>query len=574
MPSVAISASSALSTLFVEFEVGPRGCHAVRRLTLIAMTRGRTRVACPLLLRSLLDAPTEVALDESEIAAIGRCVQRHGWPPWIRLLRAEGGSGLGGLIYGTGRRTIWRTTLPRRSTDDLLVDLTSGTRPLGRRLEEQLRDGIRTGRLSRGRLLPSSRSLADQLGVSRGVVVRAYAHLAAEGYLTARSGSGTEVAAIGAANIGGTPPQRASSYQFDFHPGLPDLERFPRAAWNHAMRRVLDRVPSAELGYPDPAGTWELRAALAGQLARSRRIVTDGTGLLITSGFVQAFGLVCQVLRAAGASTIAVEDPGWFVMRKVAVHHGLTPLPVPVDGDGLQTRLLTNTSADAVVMTPAHQYPTGAVLSEERRAELLLWAKTHGALVIEDDYDAEYRYDRRPVGCLQGLAPESVIYIGSASKILAPGLRLGWLVAPERLIATLTMHKALADAGSAILYQLTLADLIESGEVSRHLHRMRGHYRRRRAALTAAVAELLPAATVQGIAAGLHALVLLPADVEESALITRAAAQRIRLEGLSAHRMSEVDRSPGLVLGYGALHESRIRDGLQTVASIALDAKR
>jgi GntR family transcriptional regulator / MocR family aminotransferase len=464
--------------------------------------------------------------------------------------------------------------LPRRSADDLLVDLTPGTRPLRRRLEEQLRDGIRTGRLSRGHLLPSSRALAEQLGVSRGVVVRAYEHLAAQGYLVARSGSGTEVAAIGAADISSTPPEQTSGYRFDFHPGLPDLERFPRAAWKQAMRRVLDRVPSAELGYPDPVGARELRAALAGHLARSRRIIIDGTGLLITSGFVQAFGLVCDVLRAAGAAMIAVEEPGWFVARKVAVHHGLTPVPVPVDDDGLEARLLTNTSADAVVMTPAHQYPTGAVLSEERRAELLLWAKAHGALVIEDDYDAEYRYDRPPVGCLQGLAPDHVIYIGSASKILAPGLRLGWLVAPERLIATLTMHKALADAGSAILHQLTLADLIESGELSRHLHRMRGHYRQRRAALTAAVAELLPAATVHGIAAGLHALLLLPSEIDETALITRAAAQRIRLEGLSAHRMSEVDSSPGLVLGYGAVHETGIRDGLRTVASIAADAKR
>jgi GntR family transcriptional regulator / MocR family aminotransferase len=464
--------------------------------------------------------------------------------------------------------------LPRRSADDLLVDLTPGTRPLRRQLEEQLRDSIRTGRLSRGRLLPSSRALAEQLGVSRGVVVRAYAHLAAQGYLVARSGSRTEVAAIGAADISSTPPEQTSRYQYDFHPGLPDLERFPRAAWKQAMRRVLDRVPSAELGYPDPAGAWQLRAALAGHLARSRRIIIEGTGLLITSGFVQAFGLVCEILRAAGAATIAVEEPGWFVARKVAVHHGLTPVPVPIDDDGLEARLLTNTSADAVVTTPAHQYPTGAVLSEERRAELLLWAKAHGALVIEDDYDAEYRYDRPPVGCLQGLAPDHVIYIGSASKILAPGLRLGWLVAPERLIATLTMHKALADAGSAILHQLTLADLIESGELSRHLHRMRGHYRQQRAALTAAVAEQLPAATVHGIAAGLHALVLLPSDVDETALITRAAAQRIRLEGLSAHRMSEVDKSPGLVLGYGAVHETGIRDGLRTVASIAADAKR
>jgi GntR family transcriptional regulator / MocR family aminotransferase len=464
--------------------------------------------------------------------------------------------------------------LARRSADDILVDVSTGTRRSGRRLEEQLRDGIRAGRLGSGRLLPSSRSLADQLGVSRGVVVRAYAHLAAEGYLIARPGAGTEVATIQTVDISDTEPKHEASYQFDFHPGLPDLERFPRAAWQQATQRVLNRVPSPQLGYPDPAGAWELRAALAGHLARSRRIITNGTGLLITSGFVQAFGLVCQVLRAAGAATIAVEEPGWFVARKVAVHHGLTPLPVPVDGDGLETRLLANTSADAVVVTPAHQYPTGAVLSEPRRGELLMWAKTHGGLLIEDDYDAEYRYDHPPVGCLQGMAPDRVIYIGSASKILAPSLRLGWIVAPERLVATLTMKKALADAGSAVLEQLTLADLIDSGDLSRHLHRMRGHYRRRRAVLTAALAELLPAATVQGIAAGLHALVLLPADIDESGLMTRAAAQGIRLEGLSAHRMNQEDSIPGIVLGYGALHEAGIRDGMRAIATIAADAKR
>jgi GntR family transcriptional regulator / MocR family aminotransferase len=464
--------------------------------------------------------------------------------------------------------------LARRSADDLLVDVSPGTRWLGRRLEEQLRDGIRAGRLGAGRRLPSSRSLADQLGVSRGVVVRAYAHLTADGFLVARPGSGTEVAASSAVDMGDTGREHEASYRFDFHPGLPDLERFPRTAWQQAMQRVLNRVPSAQLGYPSPAGAWELRAALAGHLARSRRIITSGTGVLITSGFVQALGLVCQVLRAAGTATIAVEEPGWWVTRNVAVHHGLTPHPVPVDRDGLQTRLLANTSAAAVVTTPAHQYPTGAVLSAQRRRELLSWAKTHGALVIEDDYDAEYRYDHPPVGCLQGLAPDRVVYVGSASKILAPGLRLGWIVAPERFIGTLTMHKALADAGSAVLPQLTLADLIESGELSRHLHRMRGHYRRRRAALVAAVAELLPAATVQGIAAGLHALVLLPADVDESALVTRAAAQGIRLEGLSAHRMNQIDSIPGILLGYGALHEAGIRAGMRGIATIAADTKR
>jgi GntR family transcriptional regulator/MocR family aminotransferase len=284
--------------------------------------------------------------------------------------------------------------------------------------------------------------------------------------------------------------------------------------------------------------------------------------------------LSAALVPVSDETTIAIEDPGCFMARKVAAHYGLTPLPVPVDGDGLQSQLLSNTSADAVVVTPAHQYPTGAVLPAQRRTELLQWAEAHGAMVIEDDYDAEYRYDRQPVACLQGLAPDRVIYIGSASKILAPGLRLGWLLAPEGLATALTVHKALTDAGTAIINQLTLADLIESGALSRHLHHMRDHYRRRRTALLAAVAELLPAATVLGVAAGLHAQVLLPPDIDESALLARAAAHRIRLEGLAAHRIRKVHESPGLVLGYGALHETRIRDGLLAVARLAADTRR
>ncbi|MGI8901430.1 MAG: PLP-dependent aminotransferase family protein, partial [Nocardioides sp.] len=357
-----------------------------------------------------------------------------------------------------------------RATDDLLIDLPPGRTPRRPELESELRTGIRSGRLRAGSQLPSSRSLADQLGVSRGVVVAAYSQLAAEGYVIARHGSGTQVAAVNPAEPREAQPSPQANYQFDFNPGTPDLERFPRSSWKHATRRALDRVPTAQLGYADPVGAPELRRALAGHLARSRRAAGDATSIMITAGFVQAFGLVCGVLKASGATTIAIEEPGWFVARAIAIHNGLTPIPVPVDGEGLRTDLLRRTRAQAVYLTPAHQYPTGAVLSAERRADLVQWADAQAAIVVEDDYDAEYRYDRRPIGCLQGLAPERVIYIGSASKILAPGLRLGWLVVPDRLLAPLTMHKTLADAGCPTLDQLVLADLIESGELSRHLH--------------------------------------------------------------------------------------------------------
>lgn len=458
--------------------------------------------------------------------------------------------------------------MPRRATDDVLIDLPPGRTPRRPELEEELRTGIRSGRLRAGSQLPSSRSLAEQLGVSRGVVVAAYSQLTAEGYVIARHGSGTQVAAVNPAGTRDPQPSPQANYQFDFHPGVPDLERFPRASWKHATRRAIDRVPTARLGYADPLGAPELRHALAGHLARSRRVAGNGTSIVVTAGFVQAFGLVCGVLKASGATTIAIEEPGWSVARAIALHHGLTPIPVPVDGEGLRTDLLRQTHAQAVFVTPAHQYPTGAVLSAERRADLIRWADAQATVVVEDDYDAEYRYDRRPVGCLQGLAPEHVIYIGSASKILAPGLRLGWLVVPDRLLAPHTIDKALADAGCSTLDQLALADLIESGELSRHLHRMRRHYRRRRAALVDAIAELLPETRVQGIAAGLHALVLMPAEVQEQSLVASAAAKDIRLEGFSQHHMSGQPAGPGLVLGYGGVDESRIRDGIRAVADL------
>lgn len=296
----------------------------------------------------------------------------------------------------------------------------------------------------------------------------------------------------------------------------------------------------------------------------------DRASIMITAGFVQAFGLVCGVLKASGATTIAIEEPGWFVARAIAIHNGLAPIPVPVDGEGLRTDLLRRTRAQAVYLTPAHQYPTGAVLSAERRADLVQWADAQAAIVVEDDDDAEYRYDRRPIGCLQGLAPERVIYIGSASKILAPGLRLGWLGVPDRLLAPLTMHKTLADAGCPTLDQLVLADLIESGELSRHLHRMRSHYRRRRGVLLEAIARFLPSATAHGIAAGLHVTVIFPATVSEQDLLCSAAAEGIRLEGLSQQYRAGRPSSPGVVLGYAAIQEHRIQDGVRAVADLLL----
>lgn len=450
----------------------------------------------------------------------------------------------------------------------LTLDRAGGVRaePLHAQLERQLRDGIRGGRLAPGTRLPATRELAQQLAVSRGVVVEAYAQLTAEGYLTTRRGAGTVVAQ---APRPVTPPRTAEFARAapeDFHPGMPDLAGFPRAAWLRSLRAAARDAPDAAFGYPDPAGAPELRTALARYLARARGVAADPDRLLVTSGLTQALTLLARALRAGGARRIVVEDPGFFVHRGLIEHAGLEAVPLAVDGDGLRTELLAGVDADAVLVTPAHQSPLGGVLGPRRRAELLAWAERCDAIVIEDDYDAEYRYDREPVGALQGLAPERVAYTGSASKVLSPGLRLGWVALPQALAAAVGVEKTLDDLGSPILDQLALADFVERGELDRHLRRMRPRYRSRRDALVAALARELPAWRLAGVAAGLNSVALLPPGTDEHALLRRAAAHGMRLHGLSWYRA--MPGPPGIVLGFGNLSEPAIDRSVAQLARI------
>jgi GntR family transcriptional regulator/MocR family aminotransferase len=431
--------------------------------------------------------------------------------------------------------------------------------PLHTQLERALREDVRAGRLPAGARLPSSRDLAAQLGVSRGVVVEAYAQLAAEGYLATRRGSGTRVAAGLARATDGAPVGDAprASARWTFHPGQPDLAGFPRAAWQASLRRALQAMPDAALGYGSPRGSRELRAALVEHLGRTRGVVARPDRMLVTSGFQQAFALVCRALVRAGATRVAVEDPGWFGHVLALRDAGLEPVPIGVDADGARVEELDGLGVDAVVVTPAHQAPMGGVLAPERRAWLLAWAQRKGALIVEDDYDAEYRYDREPVGALQGVAPELVVYAGTASKILAPALRLGRLVVPSGLARPLVEAKSLADLGTPILEQLALADFVARGELDRHLRRMRRRYRSRRDALLAALAEHLPRARVQGVAAGLHAVALMDDGAfDEAALMRDAWARGIEVHGLSLNRLTP--GRPGLVLGYAAMPEPAI----------------
>ncbi len=361
---------------------------------------------------------------------------------------------------------------------DLLLPLDREAGRLHRQIEQGLRDAIRAGRLVPGTALPSTRSVARELGVSRGVVTEAYAQLVAEGYLVARQGAPTRVAEAPEPSApGGRASRRPSPAPYDLMPGRPDLAAFPRDQWLAATRRALRRMPDAALGYPDARGTPELRDALTAYLGRARAVAPDPERTVVCSGVTQGIVLIARVLHERGERAIAVEDPGFHLHRWSLERAGLEPVGVPVDEDGLDVGALAATGARAVLVTPAHQMPTGVVLSPERRAALIAWADAVDGLIVEDDYDAEYRFDRGPVGALQGLAPERVVYAGSASKSFAHGLRLGWLVLPERLATAVAVERLALDGGAPVLGQRARAAGLARGDLDRHLRRTRREYR-------------------------------------------------------------------------------------------------
>jgi GntR family transcriptional regulator/MocR family aminotransferase len=453
----------------------------------------------------------------------------------------------------------------KRPVLELMVRLERGSAPLRAQLEEQLRAAVRSGRLAAGSRLPSTRALARDLQVSRGVVVDAYAQLAAEGYLVARHGAPTRVSEAAARPTDSGPTlAEERPPRFDFRPGGPDVSLFPRQSWTASLRRGLRVAPHARLDYGDPRGAPELRRALASYLGRVRGVACDPRCVIVTSGMAQGMALVGRIVLARGGRRVGVEDPGSGPGRGQLAATGLEPVPVPVDGDGLRAEALGEVDVDLMLVTPAHQFPTGVVLAPERRAALLDWA-ARGGLVMEDDYDAEYRYDRPPVGAVQGLAPERVVHAGSVSKTLAPALRLGWLVPPEPLVAELARAKAQDDLGTPVIEQLALADFLERGELDRHLRRTRSTYRRRRDALVAALARHLPAVRVSGIAAGLHLVAHLQAGVDERRVVEAARARGVGLQGLGEHRL--LPGPPALLLGYGRIAEPAIEPGVRELAA-------
>jgi GntR family transcriptional regulator / MocR family aminotransferase len=421
-------------------------------------------------------------------------------------------------------------------------------------LEAALREAVQAGRLVPGTRLPSSRTLAADLGIARNTVAEAYGQLVAEGWLTARQGSGTRVADAAARTqepaAGTRSPAALRPGQYDLRPGSPDLSAFPRAGWLSAARKALSAAPSQALGYGDPRGLPELRTVLAGYLARARGVRASPDRIVVCTGFTQGLALLGQVLRDVGVTRIAVEEYGQPGPARALTAAGLAPVMLSVDDGGAV--LDPAPGAEAMLLTPAHQFPLGSVLSPQRRADAARWAVGAGGLIIEDDYDGEFRYDRQPVGALQALAPEHVAYVGTASKTLAPGLRLGWLVLPARLVDAVADAKARADGHTSSLEQLTLAEFITSGAYDRHVRRQRLNYRRRRDRLIAALSRHAPDVRLTGIAAGLHAVAELPPGQPEQQVIARAAARGVAIEGLGGYALGDHVRGPALVIGYAA----------------------
>ncbi|MFI5745559.1 PLP-dependent aminotransferase family protein [Streptomyces sp. NPDC051644] len=450
---------------------------------------------------------------------------------------------------------------------------TTGAAGLRAGLMDALREAVRTGRLAPGTRLPSSRSLAVDLGIARNTVADAYAELVAEGWLTARQGSGTRVAQRAEPRRAATRAVRSrpvrSRPAHNLLPGSPDLSTFPRADWLKAARRALTAAPNDAFGYGDPRGRIELRTVLADYLARARGVHADPERIVICAGFVQALKLMGTVLRKRRVREVAVESYGLDLHWNLLADAGLRMPCLPVDGLGARTGELAGLrGVGAVLMTPAHQFPTGVPLHPDRRAAAVDWARGTGGLILEDDYDGEFRYDRQPVGALQGLDPEHVVHLGTTSKSLAPGLRLGWMVLPENLVGEVAEAKGLSDWSSSALEQLTLAEFIESGAYDRHVRSMRLRYRHRRDQLVAVLAERAPDVRISGIAAGLHAVLELPEGSEPS--VMRAAAwQGLALEEISRFRHPEA--APGrdaLVIGYGTPTDSAWTGALDALCRV------
>ncbi|MDA3624992.1 PLP-dependent aminotransferase family protein [Saccharopolyspora oryzae] len=443
-------------------------------------------------------------------------------------------------------------------------------RPDSRGLAEALRAAIRDGRLPAGSRVPSTRALAQDLGVARGTVTRAYDQLITEGFLMSRQGAPTTVADRLAAPdpVDDAPSPAPPTARWDFRPGRPDLSAFPRRDWLAASRRALHDIPADDLDYGDPQGHPLLREALADYLARVRAVATAPERIIVCNGYTQALSLLSKALHDQGVDSMDFEDPSAPQLRTIPASLGMAVRGVPVDEHGIDVEQLRS---GAVVVTPAHQFPLGVALSSARRMALVQRAKAEDLLVVEDDYDGEFRFDRQPVGSLQGMAPNHVAYAGTASKTLAPALRLAWLALPPQLVDPVRTLKINSGLHAPLFEQLAMAELIRSGAYDQHVRRSRAAYRRRLELLGAALDDLRanhrphPA----GISAGLHVTLQLdPEGPTEREVLARAREQSVELEVLGPHWMRAGAHPPGVVVGYAAPAEHAFRPALQALVAV------
>ena len=467
-------------------------------------------------------------------------------------------------------RTARGGGLTIRSSVDIHLALDRDA-PLRAQLERELRAAIRSGRLRAGAKLPPSRVLAGELQVSRGVVVEAYSQLTAEGYLVARAGDGTRIAEGLAQQPPArrAPPAAARRVVYDLRSGVPDLALFPRREWQGAMATALRELPDAAWSYGSRRGLLQVRIALSDYLGRVRGVVADPQRMFISAGAAHAMSIIWHTLRQRGAKRVAVEDPAWPAIPTTIAQAGLEPVPARVDEHGLDISQLEGIDVDAVVLAPAHQYPTGTVLAPARRAEVIAWARRSGSLIVEDDYDAEYRYDREPIASLQGLAPDCVAYVGTASKTLAPGVRLGWVLVPSHLVGEMAAQHGVTRALPSVLTQAGYAKVLERGAIDRHLRRTRRTYHARRNAMIEALGRWLPEASVSGAAAGLHLIVWLPEAGDEAAIADAAARRGVAVHTLHGDCSVTAPLPPALLLGYGLIAETAIPRAVQELAVAA-----
>ncbi|MEU6351159.1 PLP-dependent aminotransferase family protein [Streptomyces sp. NPDC047072] len=446
---------------------------------------------------------------------------------------------------------------------DLLLRLErTGEGLLHERVKRALRTAIREGRIEVGTALPPSRQLAADLGVSRWAVTEAYGQLVAEGYLEARTGSATRVRWSGGAGADAArrAPHRVPEVRFDLAPGLPDLRAFPRRRWAEAVRSQVTTVAFSEFGHPPAGGHPRLRRLLAEYLGRSRGVSATAEDVTVCTSVTDGVRRMCQVLRGQGVTAVGCEEPGWTRLREVIRAAGLETVPVRVDGGGLRTdELAGRRGLRAVLVSPAHQFPLGTVLAPERRAALLRWAHDVDGVVLEDDYDAEFRYDRRPVAALQGMDPSRVVLFKSLSKMLSPALGIGWVVGAAR------WTRELSAAQPSPLDQLAFAELLESGGYDRHLRACRKRYRVRRDALVRALGESLPSMPVSGAAAGLHLLLRVPTDVDTGRVVRVAGSRGLLVADLAAYHDTEDHADHGLVLGYGNLADGVVGEAVRVL---------